>query len=48
MLLRSSAKYPDDIVNIDRDPVLFLNNIDETNFKYIYAKEEKKKKKEFF
>ena len=44
ILLKSSAKYPDDVEHIDDDPVLFLENIDETKFEYLYKKQEEKDK----
>jgi hypothetical protein len=40
MLLKSTARYPDDINHIDDEPVLFLENIEDTKFEYIYKKQE--------
>jgi Tfp pilus assembly protein PilE len=40
MLFKSTARYPDDINHIDDEPVLFLENLDDAKFEYIYKKQE--------
>ena len=42
MLFKYSARYPDDVDHLDDEPVLFLENLDETKFEYMYKKEKKK------
>ena len=39
-LIRNSVKYPDDVINIDLEPVLFLDDIDGLSFQYDYPKKD--------